>query len=130
MPTSSRLACWGFDSRSSERAPVLRTCVLWRFIGAWRPKGRSARRRKRLEARHRVQLGEALLDLLAAERGDPLGAEPLDVEGGEHGAVAHRPAQTGLVELALLAVEVADEAAGEAVASAGRVAHVLERAAR
>src|SRR4051812_43053268 len=69
MPTSSRLAYWSINSRSSERAPVLRACG------------------ERLETRHRVQLGEALLDLLAGQRRYPLGAEPLDVEGGEHGPV-------------------------------------------
>ena len=82
-----------------------------------------------LELGHRAQLLEALVDLLAAQPRDPLGPELLDVEGGEHGAVAHRPPQLGVVELALDAVEVAEEAAGEAVAGAGRVAHVLEREA-
>src|SRR3954447_9607399 len=80
MPTSSRLAYWSLNSRSSRAAPVLRACG------------------ERLKVRHPVQLGEALLDLLASQCGDPLGAELLDVEGGEHRAVAHRPPQAGLVE--------------------------------
>src|SRR6188768_2705872 len=90
---------------------------------------RQLRDRQRLEVGHRVQLGKALLDLIAGQRGDSLGAELLDVEGGEHGAVSHCAAQAGLVELAVLAVEVADEAAGEAVAGPGRVAHLLQREA-
>ena len=82
-----------------------------------------------VELRHPPQRLEALVDLLAAQPRDPLGPELLDVEGGEHGAVAHRPPQVGLVEVAVLAVEVAEEAAGEAVAGAGRVAHLLQREA-
>src|SRR5256885_8565877 len=84
MPTSSRLAYWSLNSRSLELAPVLRACG------------------ERLEARHRVQRGEAVLDLPAGQRADPLGAELLDVEGGEHGAATHRPSQAGPVQLSPL----------------------------
>src|SRR3954447_7045963 len=76
-----------------------------------------------------MQFSEAFLNLLAGERCDALGAELLDVEGGEHGAVAHCPSQGGLVEITVNTVEVAKEAAGEAVTGAGRVADVLQREA-
>src|SRR3954462_10392834 len=56
MPTSWRLAYWSLNSRSLGPAPVLCACG------------------ERLEARHRLQLGEARLDLLAAQRRHPLGA--------------------------------------------------------
>src|SRR6201747_2275528 len=77
--------------------------------------------RGRVELRYPPQRLEALVDLLAAEAGDPLGSELLDVEGGEHGAIAPRPPPLRLVEGAALAVEVAEEAAGEAGAGSGRV---------
>src|SRR5215207_11382771 len=84
---------------------------------------------KDVEAGHLAQQLEALVDLLARQAGDPLGAELLDVEGGEHGAVAHRAPQAGVVDRSFVAVDVAEEAAGEAVTGAGRVADVLEREA-
>ena len=58
----------------------------------------------------------------ARQARDALGAELLDVERGEHGRVGHRAAQQ-LVGQRLVEVrgDVADEAAGERVAGAGRV---------
>src|SRR4029077_19222923 len=79
---------------------------------------------------HRPQRLEALLDLLEGEPGNPLGAELLDVEGGEDGAVAHGPPQAGVVGVSVRAIELAEKAAGETAAGAGRGAALLQREAR
>ncbi len=76
------------------------------------------------------EVAEPLLDLLGGQRSDPLGSEVFDVERSEHRAVGHRLAQGGGVigigAVGAAPVEVAEEAPGEAVAGAGRIAHVLE----
>ena len=70
---------------------------------------------------------------VVAEAHDALGAELLDVERGQRGAVGHRRAQQLVREAILLRArrsrrgDVADEAAGEGVAGAGRIDDALER---
>ena len=81
--------------------------------------------------RHPPQALIALGDLLSREARHSLGTEVLDVEGGEHGAIGHRAEEDAVVRLeGATAVEVAEEPPREAVAGAGRVAHVLEEEAR
>ena len=65
---------------------------------------------------------------LPVSRSHALGAELLDVEGGEHGRVRHRAAQQLVGELLVgVGGDVADEAARERVAGAGRVDDGLQR---
>src|SRR6185437_15791595 len=73
----------------------------------------------RLDARGHVHAGDG---------GDLARADRFDAERGGRGRVDHRPAQGHGRELGL-ARQVADEAARERVAGAGRVHHVLEREA-
>ena len=75
-----------------------------------------------------MQLGDAPRDLLAREGEDALGAERLDVEGRQRGAVGHRAAQQAVVDLLVrVRGDVAHEAARERVAGAGRIDHVGRR---
>src|SRR5687767_6527391 len=60
---------------------------------------------------------------------DALHAEPLDGERGTHDAVDERPPQVRVVGVAA-AREVAEEAAGERVARAGRILDLLQREGR
>src|SRR5690606_35961764 len=69
----------------------------------------------------------ASVDFLARQTCRPLGAELRNVEGSQNRAVAHRTPQVGLAWVGAEAVEVAEKAAGEAVARTGRVAHILKR---
>jgi hypothetical protein len=81
-----------------------------------------------LELRHALEGGEALLDLGEGQPGDSLGAELLDVEGGECRAVDDGRAQQLFAQLARrVRGEKADEAPGEGVAGAGRIENFLQR---
>ena len=76
----------------------------------------------------RCRSAHALGDLVAASGAHALGAELLDVERGQRGAVGHRAHERLVVDvLAAWAAIVADEAARERVAGAGRVDDVLQR---
>ena len=69
--------------------------------GGWWTRVNRERGGETLELGHPAERLEALVDLGAVEPRDALGAELLDVEGGEDGAVAHRPPQVRLVEVAV-----------------------------
>src|ERR1700753_2336626 len=102
----------GYDSR--EAAPP------WRLSAA-EGEGLAA------ELGHRVKGLDAGGDLVALEAFDPLGAELLDVEGGEDRPLGHRLAQQLAADgLAGVGGDVADEATGEDVARPGRVDDVLQ----
>src|SRR4051812_25454270 len=90
---------------------------------------RSARRYA-FDRSHAPEIGEAVVDLLAREPLYALDPELLDVERRQHRAVGHRAPQRGVVDVAVLRGQVAEEAAGERVAGAGRVDHRLERVGR
>ena len=78
-----------------------------------------------------LELGAALDDLAVRQPLEPLAAEVLDRERRHHRAVGGGAAQARLVERVVgVAVEVAEEAAGERVAGAGRVDDPVERHAR
>src|SRR5205085_10489441 len=80
------------------------------------------------ELRDRPQLLHTRDYLLAGQALDALGAELLDVEGGEHRRMGHRAAQQLVGELlARVGGDVADEGPREGVAGAGRIDHVLQR---
>src|SRR4051794_25755765 len=79
-----------------------------------------------LEVRELAEEREARLDLLARERAQALGAEAFHRERAHHAAVEHRPLQHLAIELAL-GRDVSHEAAGKAVAGAGRIADLIER---
>ena len=68
----------------------------------------------RLEGGHALQLLDAGDDLRAGQPGDALGAELLDVVGGDRGAVRHRELQHLGRGVAAVRGDAADEAAGEA----------------
>ena len=90
------------------------SCLRWRVS--------RAAQRGAAELGHRLQFLDARDDLAAGQPLDALGAELLDVEGGEHGGMGHRAAQQIVGELLLgVGGDVADEPAREGVAGAGRV---------
>ena len=90
--------------------------------------GSTSKRVIRWKSRNRSSISSLV------QRLDPIGAEVLDVERGEHRPVRHRLAQDRGIEHRVAcgpaAVEVAEEAAREAVPGAGRVSDVLEQVAR
>src|SRR3954452_10509168 len=83
--------------------------------------------RRGVEARDLRELVDALGDLVGGQARDALGPELLDVERRQRRAVGHGAAQGVVVAGAAARGEVADEAAGEGVAGAGRVDDGLER---
>src|SRR5207244_864756 len=83
-----------------------------------------------LEVRDALEIGEAIVDLVEREPLNALGPELLHVEGREHGSVSHGASKDLVVELAFtVSIDIAEEAAGEAVSRPGRVEHGLERIA-
>src|SRR5690242_1350126 len=82
----------------------------------------------------RFKFAIARLDFLAGERAEAVHPELLAAEAAHDGAVDDGPLELGEVELAVLrrdaaSGEVADEAAGEAIARAGRVEDLFEEVA-
>jgi len=75
---------------------------------------------------------KAVVDLLAGELLQPLGAKTLAGERAHHTAVEHGAAEGGRSEFACRGgrSQVAEEAAGKAVARAGGVHHFLQRQGR
>src|SRR4051794_22359612 len=90
------------------------------------PRSGSQSDRRVLEVGDPLEIPDAFGDLVGRQPRDTLGPELLDVVGGQRRAVGHRPAQRALVGVAARG-EIADEAAGERVAGAGRVDDRLQR---
>src|SRR5579863_5883555 len=87
----------------------------------------SAREMERsVKVRQLAEEDEALVDLLAGERLNALGAKALDREGAHYAAVEHGAAEGGGGEFALRG-EIAEETAGKAVARAGGIDDFLQR---
>src|SRR6185503_5300323 len=84
--------------------------------------GTAERRRAELEAGHPLQLAHAVFDLAACEPDEPVGTKLLDVERGDGRRMCHRLAKQ-VVRNRLFAVrrDVAEKAAGEGIACAGRI---------
>ena len=95
--------------------------------------------RQRFPARNRTGLSvkvrqlaekdEAVVDLLAGELLQPLGAKALARKRAHHAAVKHGAPKGGRRELGLRG-QIAEEPAGKAVARAGRVDHFFQRQRR
>src|SRR5829696_7170071 len=80
----------------------------------------------RLDHRHTAERVEATVDLLARQPGRALAAELLDPERRRGRAKRHGAPQRAVVVSPALGVEIAEQAARERVAGAGRVDHGLE----
>src|ERR1035438_4655296 len=79
-----------------------------------------------VKVRQLTEENEAVVDFLARQGLQPLCAEAFDCEGTHHAAVKHGSAKGGRVELGL-GRQVAEEAAGKAVARASWIDNLFQR---
>src|SRR5580658_512669 len=82
-----------------------------------------------------LELLKPCVDFRACETAETIHAEHLAAEAAHHGAVDHRPPQLGNIDAAAIRLDalsgqVADEAAGEAIARAGGVENFLQQIPR
>src|SRR5579863_4211563 len=85
-----------------------------------------------LKRRELAELFESSIDLRACERAETLHAKAFAAEAPQHGAVNDGAAQHAAVDVIPFQAEpvlgqIADEAAGKAVAGAGRIEDVLQQ---
>src|SRR5689334_17282769 len=94
----------------------------------------SAMRAATLKRGELAEFFEARIDLRSLERAEALHAETLTAETPHDGAVNHGTAQLAAADMVGLQIEallreVADEAAREAIARAGRIEHSFQQVA-